>query len=107
MATSYAPRNIFGHEKLKKDFVTLTASEVDTDASGDITITFPHLRQIIEDSVDIKLEAGYVANVVSVSGNTATVRIYQGDYDQSADAPLAAVASGTDIAILHASAVGW
>ena len=67
MATSYAPRNIFGHEKLKKDFVTLTASEVDTDASGDITITFPHLRQIIEDSVDIKLEAGYVANVISVA----------------------------------------
>ena len=108
MAATYStPRNIFGHEKLRKELLTLPAADVDTDSSGDITITFGHLRHIVEDSVKVSLEGGYVANVISVSGNTATVRIYQGDYDQSSDAALAAVASGSDIAILHAEALGW
>ena len=101
----YVPRNL--HARLIEDVVELAAADVDTDASGNITITFPNIRQIFsEATVYVSIEGGYVAQVISISGNTATVRIYQGDYDQSADAPLTAVASGTDLGILHARALG-
>lgn len=102
MAGTYAPmRNIFGQWKM--DIVTYPASDIDTDANGDVTITFTNLRRVLEGSVQVTLEKGYVGNVQSVSGNTATIRIYK---SAGSAAELAPVTSTTDVSILHAVAFG-
>jgi len=84
----------------------MVATDVDTDASGDLTVTFANLRRIDERSVEITLEAGYEGHVQSVSGNQATVRIYYYDYDAVADGAAIADTSDTDISILHGRASG-
>lgn len=90
------------HVALSRD--TTTAVDVDTDASGDVTVTFGGLASIASVAdVSVSATGGYTANVQSVSGNTATVRVFQGG---GADTPLAAVASGTDVTTLEASALG-
>lgn len=77
---------------------------VDTDGSGDVQITVGGLRQI-ESAADVSAQAagGYTANVQSVSGNSATVRIFQGG---GSGTPHSAVTSGTDVTDVYVSAVG-
>jgi len=99
--TSYTPRNIFS--EYIQFSVTFPASDIDTDSNGDVTLTIPFVKKIVESSVTAVAEGGYKASVQSVSKNQVTIRIYQGDYDKSSDAPFAAVASGADLTILHVS----
>lgn len=82
-----------------------TASAVDTDASGDTTVTVGELRHI-DSAADVEASAtgGYVANVQSVSGNEVTVRIFQ---SAGAAAEMAAVTGTADVTDLHVSAVGY
>lgn len=95
-----ATRNTF--TELSRD--TVAASAVDTDGSGDTTITFDGLRSIEGAySVNVDAAGGYVANVQSVSGNEVTVRVYQGG---GAGSELAAVTGGTGVTDLYAEAVG-
>jgi len=81
--------------ELSRDTVTLTSQ--DTDGSGDIDVTFGGLRQI-EDaaSVDVQVQGGYVANVQSVSGNTATVRIFE---SAGSNAAMSAVTSSVSLTL--------
>ena len=96
--TSYTPTNIFSEYI---DFeMTFPASDIDTDSSGDVTLTIPYVKKIVEPSVKATAEGGYVANVQSVSGNQVTIRIYQSAGSAGA---LAAVTSASDVTILHVS----
>lgn len=82
-----------------------TASSVDTDGSGDVDVSVGELRTI-ESAADAEASAsgGYVANVQSVSGNTVTVRIYQGG---GADATLNPVTGTADVTDVHVRAEGY
>lgn len=80
------------------------ASAVDTDASGDTTITVGALRHIAHPAdVVASSPDGYVASVQSVSGNEVTVRIYQGG---GADATLNPVTGTADVTDVHVRAEG-
>lgn len=81
---------------------TLSQDNVDTDGSGDFTLTFTDLREIPSiDDVSVQAEGGYVANPQSVSGNTVTVRLYE---SAGSAAALAANTSGTDVTNVNARA---
>lgn len=64
-----------------------------TDASGDVTHTFNELKHI-ESKADVEAQAegGYVANVQSLTGNQATVRVFE---DAGASGALSALASSS------------
>jgi hypothetical protein len=95
-----ATRNIFTSE----EHASTTVSGIDTDGSGDVTITVGSLRQIEHPGdVDVQAYGGYTANVRSVSGNQVTVRIFQSAGSAAEHAP---VASGTDVTNVHVGAVG-
>lgn len=81
-----------------------TVTGVDTDGSGDVTVTLSDLRHI-EDPADVQAQAtgGFTANVQSVSGNSVTVRIFESAGSAAAHAP---VTSGSGVTDLHVSAVG-
>lgn len=51
----------------------------------------------IEDIESAEISGGYDADVVSTSGNTATVEIYDANYGASSVGPLVEVAAGTDL----------
>ena len=84
---------------------TETVTDIDTDASGDVTVTVSELRQI-DDPADVSAQAagGYVANVQSVSGNEVTFRIYQGG---GADTELAPITGSSGVTDLWVRAVGY
>jgi|APHM01.1.fsa_nt_gi hypothetical protein len=80
------------------------AQNVDTDASGDTTVTFDSLREIDSGpSVHVQATGGYVANVQSVDGNTVTVRIFE---SAGSAAALSPVADNSDVTTLYAEATG-
>lgn len=54
--------------------LTLPQADVDTDASGDLTVTFPDLQEVLFAILDVN--EGIVSKCISVSGNTATFRSY-------------------------------
>lgn len=87
----------------RRDSATITG--VDTDASGDVTVSLGALRHI-ESPGDANAQAsgGYVANVQSVSGNEVTVRIFQ---SAGSEAELVAVTGGSGVTDLHVEAEGW
>lgn len=82
-----------------------TLSSVDVGGEGSLEVTFGALRGI-ESPADVSVSAnsGYVANVFSVSGNTAVVRIFQ---DSGSQGELAAVAGTDNVTDLHAKAEGY
>lgn len=84
---------------------TETVTDIDTDASGDVTVTVDELRQIEEpNDATAQAAGGYVANVQSVDGNEVTFRIFQGGGSAS---ELSAVADGTDVTDLWVRALGY
>lgn len=88
--------------ELRQESTTVTG--VDTDGSGDVTVTVGGHRQIEHPGdVDVQAAGGYTANVQSVSGNQVTVRIFQSAGSAAAHAP---VTSGTDVTDVHVGAVG-
>lgn len=89
----------------KMCIVTIPAADMDTDASGDIAITFPDLREVL--CAQLQIGAGYVANLMSVATNIATFRVYDADYDAVGDGPLIAAASESNIATGFAIAWGY
>lgn len=85
-----------------------TASSVDTDGSGDTTVTVGELRTI-ESAADVEAQAsgGYVAEVQSVNGNDVTVRVLEGNYGAASTGPLTAVASTADVCDISVKAEGY
>lgn len=82
-----------------------TVTGVDTDGSGQVQITMGSLRQIehVAD-VDASATGGYVANPVSVSGNTVTLEIYE---SAGSNAEMAVVASTNGVTDIHIRAEGY
>jgi hypothetical protein len=104
-------KTYYPHRKVKlnafPDFVQWPATLVDTDSTGDIDVQFCNLRNIIdENSVYASIEGGYKARAVSISGSTATIRIYRGS-GATAGGVDVAHASQTDLGVLHAQAMGY
>lgn len=84
---------------------TETVTGIDTDASGDVTVTVSELRQIESpNNVQAQAAGGYVANVQSVDGNDVTFRIYQGG---GAASELSAVTGTTGVTDLWVHALGY
>jgi len=84
---------------------TQSLSGVNTDGSGDVTVTFDTLRQIDDAaSVSVQADGGYVANVQSVTGNEATVRLFE---SAGSAAALSAVTGGSGVTDLYAEATGF
>lgn len=82
----------------------VAATNVDTDGSGDFSITFGDLRNIdSKGDVFAQAEGGYVVNVQSVSGNTVTFRVFESAGNAAA---LSATTSGTDVTAVNAKAFG-
>jgi len=88
---------------IKMDIITVPQADVDTDASGDIVITFPNLREVL--FAQLQIGAGYVANQISKSGNTATFRVFW--TGAVVDTALAAADSESNIADSTAIAFGY
>lgn len=91
------------HEDSRRTQATHTESSVDTDGSGDVTVTISDLREI-ENPEDVTVTAtgGYTADVQSVSGKDVTIRVFHGDYDATADGALIAatnLSGGPDLQI--------
>lgn len=87
------------HQEYVAHHYVISASDVDTDGDGDLEITFNDVRRIPKkDLVQVQAKGGYVAGVQSISGNVATIRIFQ---SAGSSAALAAVTNGTDLAELH------
>lgn len=83
--------------KGQKQTTTTTASgPASYDQSSRPTITASDLTAI-EDSISADISGGYDADVVSVSGNTATVEVYDANYGAASVGPLIEVANGTDL----------
>lgn len=86
---------------------TASATGVNTDASGDVTLTFNGLRKIdSQEDVSVEASGGYVCNVQSVSGNSATVRIFEAPQGGTSSTSLVAVTSGTSVTDIHGRAFG-
>ena len=80
-----------------KTFVkTLSSSDVDTDASGDITVTIGDAKRIY--AAIMQIEGGYVANLTGVSGNQATFRVFKEKNDGGGATALVAHTSANNIA---------
>jgi len=85
---------------------TQSVSNVDTDGSGQFTVTFGGIRRILgEDPSNVSAHSpdGFVINVASVTGNQVTFELYRGG---GADTELAAFTGGTDVTDINATAVG-
>lgn len=82
-----------------------SSTSVDTDGSGDVTVTVGELRHIdhVAD-VDVSVSGGYVGSVQSVSGNDVTVRIFE---SAGSNAEMAAVTSGSDVTDVYVRAKGY
>ena len=87
------------------DILNLEAADVDTDASGDITVTFPNLRTVYY--AELQIGAGYTANLLSTALNVATFRVYwqANDGGGAAGEVLTTATSESNLAISHAA--GW
>lgn len=98
-------RNLF--RRFEQQSQEVAATSVDTDASGDFTLTFDDLR-VIESKADVTVhaEGGFQVSPRSVSGNTVTFRVFQYDYDAAADGAAIAHTSATDVTAVNATAKG-
>jgi hypothetical protein len=83
-----------------------TISGVDTDGNGQFQVTFGQLRQI-ETAADVDAHAsgGYVANAVSVSGNTVTFELRASAGTDGNELPLHT--NGAGVTDVHARAEGY
>ena len=70
-STVIRPRD---QDPLDVDLISIPAADVDTDASADISITFPNLRTVYY--AKLHVGAGYKANLLSTALNVATFRVY-------------------------------
>lgn len=84
---------------------TESATNVDTDGSGQTSITVNDLKSIPDDTyATAEAGGGYVVNVDSVSGNSVTVTIYSSGGTSGAE--LAAETNVTDLTDVTVSAFG-
>lgn len=81
---------------------TIAAADVDTDGSGDATISIPELR--IVKSVQASAQGGYKAELQSISGKTVKIRIF--DYPAT-NTVATAKTSTTDVCVVNILAVGY
>jgi hypothetical protein len=84
---------------------TAEATNVDTDASGQTTVTVSELKAI-EDPTDVRAYAsgGYLVNVMSVSDQDVTVEVRASAGTSGTELPL--VTSGTDVTDVYVVAEG-
>lgn len=88
----------------RRVFQEVAAASVDTDTNGDFTVTFDDLRDIeSKANVTAQAEEGYVTNVQSVTGNAATVRVFQSASGSTAEALSAVNASN----VTNVNATAW
>lgn len=89
--------------------VEVDVGDWDTDASGDLTITFADFKGILEESVFVSLQAGFFAAVQSVAGNVVTIRTYAGKSDGlgAAAEEMPSYDSQTDVSKAFIKATGW
>lgn len=86
---------------------SMLEQSVDTDGNGDVTVTVGGLREIEgEEDVSVEADAGFVAGVQSVDGNSVTIRVYQGDYGAGAAGPLVPITGTNGVTDLRITAVG-
>lgn len=64
--------------------------------TGGFDVEVPELATVFK-SKSIQMTGGYIAEVASVSGNKATVKVYQFDYAATAAGPAVEVAATTDL----------
>jgi len=96
------PKNLKGN--LKTVCLAVAAADVDTNTLGAVAITIGDLKMI--EGISVMAGSGYTADA-TVSGNVATVYIYQNDASLTADGPSALVVSGSNLCILQIIAVGY
>lgn len=95
-----------GNAHVGRGYDSTTVTGVDTDGSGQFTVSFTALRTISgPEDVDASTTGGYVVNCVSVSGNTATFEVRQG-HGGTAASELPLVTGGAGVTDVHASATG-
>jgi len=84
---------------------TAEATDVDTDASGQTTVTVSELK-LIEDPTDVRAYAsgGYLVNVMSVSDQDVTVEVRASEGTSGNELPL--VTDGTDVTDVYVVAEG-
>lgn len=103
---TFSPR---GKER-KKTTITVAAADVDTDASGNVDITFPDLVSVELDTVDVRFTGtvGYEARAHAVAGNVVSCRVYADD-DTGATGIVEPPShdSATDVGILYGYAEGF
>lgn len=86
----------------------IAAADFDSDASGDIAITFTDLRGILsEEDAKVTNEGGVFCVANALSRNAITFRVFEFDYDAVADGVAIADASHANIGIGHAYARGF
>ena len=83
---------------------TVAQADVDTDANGDVNVVIGELRTV--EAAVATIEGGYVAQTMSISGNTATIRIFREKNDGAGATALTPYASATNIAAMTIIAVG-
>jgi len=96
------PRTLGGQFKIS--YKSLSASDVDSNASGDVFVTFSDLKNVYVAFSTIR--GGYKAEKQSIFGNTVVFRIFQYDYAAAAAGPAVALASTADIAAMDVVAIG-
>lgn len=91
-----------GDKNTAVDVQLLANTDVDTDGSGDIDVTFPNLKEVYWASMEIA--TGYMAIYQSKSGNVVTFRVYATGH--TVDAPFSAALSGSNLGAAVAVAIG-
>ena len=95
-------------DKTVEATVNVAAADFDTDASGDIVVTFTDLREVIsEEDAELTCEGGVICVANALSANAVTFRAFWFDYDAVADGVAIADTSATDIGIGHAKGRGF
>ncbi len=84
--------------------VTIPAADIDSDGSGDVTLTIGDLRTVT--GIDFLMdETGYKLELISISVNVVTARLYRYNY-AAADGVAIAFATQSNVSLVNAVVVG-
>ena len=91
--------------QLKTVSIAIVNTSMDTDASGDVSVAFNDLKSIVD--ARIAIQAGYIGQLQSVSGNIAKFRVYQDPGVGTGATAFVVKANGSDLAAGTATAHGY
>jgi len=88
--------------KLKKigsgpGLMTVLVTGPSSYTTGGFDITIPGVTNLSADRCLVNASGGYLAEVVSASGNTVKIKVYHFDYAASSAGPAVEIADGTDL----------